>query len=104
MNDNTSLGLESCKTSRRELLAAFAGAAAGTMLPSGLIAQAPRAAGGTNPRRIDVHHHFQTPFAGNAGLTWWTPDKSLEQMDKFGIATAMMSHPGDGGLFDGTEK
>lgn len=29
---------------------------------------------------------------------------SLEQMDKHGIAFAMLSHPGDGGLFDGTEK
>jgi len=106
MNDRDSKrDMANAPLSRRELLAGFAAAAAGTMLPSGLNAQAPRPAGGTNPRRIDVHHHFQTAFAGeNGGLSWWTPDKSLEQMDKFGIATAMLSHPGDGGLFDGTEK
>jgi predicted TIM-barrel fold metal-dependent hydrolase len=58
-----------------------------------------------NPRRIDVHHHFQPPTDGNAGLKWWTPEKSFEMMDKYGVAFAMMSNPGAStSAYDGTEK
>jgi predicted TIM-barrel fold metal-dependent hydrolase len=59
-----------------------------------------------NPRRIDVHHHFQMPGgAANQGLGWWTPQKSIEMMDKYGIALAMISNPGASAMgYDGTEK
>jgi predicted TIM-barrel fold metal-dependent hydrolase len=53
--------------------------------------------------RIDVHHHMMSPrFAaarnvatgpGYEDALRWTPAASLEQMDKAGIATAMMSNP-----------
>ena len=73
---------------RRQLLKTFAGAGvAGYASLRVLSAQA-------NPRRIDVHHHFQPPTDGNAGLKWWTPEKSFEMMDKYGVAFAMMSNPG----------
>jgi len=71
--------------SRRELLRTIAATGAGALLSSG------RGIAQTNPRRIDVHHHFQPPVDGNAGLKWWTPEKSIEMMDKFGIAFAMMN-------------
>lgn len=63
-----------------------------------------------NPRRIDVHHHILPPvyktrareqlIAGTgqdpAVLFQWTPESALEQMDKFGIETAIgsISTPG----------
>ena len=85
--------------SRRELLRTIAATGAGALLSSG------RGTAQTNPRRIDVHHHFQPPVDGNAGLKWWTPEKSIEMMDKFGIAFAMMSNPGaSASAYDGTQK
>lgn len=85
--------------SRRRILKTFA--ATGTAA----LFSISRTSGQANPRRIDVHHHFQPPLSGNAGLKWWTPEKSLEMMDKFGIAFAMMSNPGASALaYDGTPK
>ncbi len=58
--------------------------------------------------RIDVHHHCRTDIQGGGrggpGADW-TPAKSLEQMEKFGISTAMISAtvPADP-FYDGTEK
>lgn len=57
--------------------------------------------------RIDVHHHHQPPtlrLGGRPGRAW-TPEWSLEQMDKFDIAVAILSltQMGDA-LYDGTEK
>src|ERR1700680_1856776 len=88
--------------SRRELLKTLAAAGVGAMLPtSGLIAQTGCPATGANPRRIDVHQHLQIGNGG--GLGWWTPEKSLEQTDKHGIAVTIFSRPG-GEPHDGTEK
>jgi predicted TIM-barrel fold metal-dependent hydrolase len=58
--------------------------------------------------RIDVHHHCRTDIQGGGrggpGADW-SPAKSLEQMEKFGISTAMISAtvPADP-FYDGTEK
>jgi predicted TIM-barrel fold metal-dependent hydrolase len=49
--------------------------------------------------RIDVHHHFIPPFHAEILATRrssgrppkWTPQMSIEEMDKSGIATAMVS-------------
>jgi predicted TIM-barrel fold metal-dependent hydrolase len=85
--------------------AVIAGAAAlcGTVALPGL--GTARAA--SNPRRIDVHHHILPPryldrvrasviAASPYGevVVKWTPDASLQQMDRWGIATAMLSNPG----------
>jgi predicted TIM-barrel fold metal-dependent hydrolase len=84
---------------RRDLLRTFAAAGALSYF------SADKMSAQANPRRIDVHHHFQPPVDGNAGLKWWTPEKSLEVMDQFGIAFAMMSNPGaSASAYDGTEK
>jgi len=64
--------------------------------------------------RIDVHHHHVPPaLAAASGLGRglaadrfpWTPEKTLEQMDKFDIAVAMLSLTQMGDLlYDNTEK
>jgi predicted TIM-barrel fold metal-dependent hydrolase len=95
--------------SRREVLRALGVAA---MLPAGgLFGQfvnKSTAKGG----RIDVHHHHSPPALrtgpggrGRGGLGPWTPEQSLEQMDKFDIAVAVLSMTQMGDiLYDGTEK
>jgi predicted TIM-barrel fold metal-dependent hydrolase len=83
--------------SRREFLKTLAVAGASVALPaSELLAQV---ANGTTAGRIDVHHHMTPAFYAKAmqqgiGATTprtWTPDLSLELMDKAGVATAMLS-------------
>jgi 6-methylsalicylate decarboxylase len=84
---------------RRDFLAGGAAAlglgAATALAPSAARPQpAPAAA-----RRIDVHHHFLPPFhrdillanRGGAGLPAWTVEKSLDDMGKAGVATAILS-------------
>jgi predicted TIM-barrel fold metal-dependent hydrolase len=52
------------------------------------------------PRRIDVHHHVVPPMwveavkkakLDNPPMTGWTPEQSLEDMDKAGTTTAVLS-------------
>ena len=54
----------------------------------------------TKPFRIDVHHHLSPPTYvtasndsgfGDPLMKNWTIEKSLADMDKAGIATAMLS-------------
>jgi predicted TIM-barrel fold metal-dependent hydrolase len=86
--------------SRRRFLAGLAALGGTAVLPAGVIeAQAPAA--GANPRRIDTHAHFASPAwnkknidskrAGFQALANWTPAKAIEDMDKAGIQTAMLS-------------
>jgi predicted TIM-barrel fold metal-dependent hydrolase len=95
---------ENSKTSRRELLQAFAAAGAGALLAGEAVhAQNPV----SNPRRIDVHHQyvFSKTGAYPTNPNGWTPEKSLEQMDKFGIQTTILSTAGYGDdVYDGSEK
>ena len=52
---------------------------------------------------IDVHHHFQPP--GGTGNRPWSPQLSLESMDKFNIGVAILSMTQNGELlYNGTEK
>jgi predicted TIM-barrel fold metal-dependent hydrolase len=93
----TLFGRCSCCTptiSRRNLLAGGAAAlAVGAFAASGLKAQ-------DKPHRIDVHHHISPPTwldavkkanLANPPLANWSVAKSLDDMDKAGIATAMCS-------------
>jgi 6-methylsalicylate decarboxylase len=61
---------------------------------------AQRPAGTDNPRRIDMHHHFAPPawvadVKGRPLLqpanTRWTPEQSIEDMDRGGVAAAVVS-------------
>ena len=79
-------------------------AAAPAASPSGSAALMDVAAG----RRIDVHHHFTSPGwfkeleAANlvpGARRGWTPERSLEAMDKAGTATALISTGQAGGAF-----
>ncbi len=62
-------------------------------------ASKPAAAQAPARRRIDVHHHYLPPFHRGAlqanriggGLPDWSVERSLEDMDKSGIATAVLS-------------
>ena len=81
--------------SRRDFLAALGLSA---VLPAGkMFAQA---AVDVNAKRIDMHGHLTPPIVletvGAAELgnfAKWTPEIALEQMEKYGIATAMLSVP-----------
>src|SRR5262245_1589322 len=79
--------------SRRRLLVGGTAAFAATHLPANVFAQA-------KPHRIDVHHHIVPPtwFAAmevigrsDFPLKSWSVQKTLEDMDKGGVATSMTS-------------
>ncbi len=84
-----------CGLSRRKFLAGA--------IALGTAARITRAAAQPAPRRIDVHHHMLPPdymssrlAAGNIGagadaISGWSPARSLEQMDRNGVGTAMIS-------------
>src|SRR5215469_5129905 len=84
--------------SRRQLLVGIAAVGAGALVRSGkLSAQTPAA----NARRLDLHHHFGTPAwirmtneRKSQGYQVWqpyTPAKAIEDMDKGGVASSLLS-------------
>lgn len=87
------------RQTRRDALAILGAAAASIALPAWpAVAQQ-----ATNPRRIDVHHHIWPPdyvtrehdrvlaVTSNVASLQWTPQHSIEEMDKAGIASAIVS-------------
>ncbi len=90
---------------RRSFLRTLAAATASSLVPSSALFGQERVdrlkvTGGA----IDVHHHFQPPGM-SAGTRPWSPQLSLEQMEKFGIGVAILSMTQNGDLlYDGTEK
>ena len=99
--DRDTLSLSGAALSRRNFMLGMAGAAAMTAVdlgaPESARAQATEPA---KPHRIDVHHHLSPPTyiaassSSNFGdplMKNWTPEKSLGDMDKAGVATAMLS-------------
>ena len=87
--------------SRRFFLAALGAAATGSLLRGA----PPAAQSAVSVRRIDIHQHFVSPSfyatlnAKNAtapvpGLAAWkgySPARAVEELDRVGIATAMLS-------------
>jgi predicted TIM-barrel fold metal-dependent hydrolase len=80
-----------CVCGRRHLM--LGGLAAGLLGASGVTAA-------DMPRRIDVHHHVVPPMwveavkkakLDNPPMIGWAPEHSLEDMDKAGTTTAMLS-------------
>ncbi len=84
---------------RRSVLAGLMGLGAGSVLPGGM-----QPAWASAPGRIDVHHHFfppfflemwkNTPAVGEPlipRIRDWTTEATLEQMDRNGVATAVLS-------------
>ena len=96
--------------SRRHFMATVGAFGAAAMLPKGgALAQ-------TAPNLIDTHHHFYPPEYQKAWLDWedarkiphfptqvaWTRAKTIEEMDRNGIKTAILSMASTPGLwFDG---
>jgi predicted TIM-barrel fold metal-dependent hydrolase len=84
--------------SRRDFVAGLAALSAGVVLGSDESVAQTEASG--KPFRIDVHHHFSSPGfiaeitgrrTGQAPLMRLTAAQSLEDMDKGGVATAIVS-------------
>lgn len=89
---------------RRGFLTGMAALGAGALLPGCQTAGGGAGADG-KPFRIDVHHHF-VPDAYTAAMkankirpVKWSVQASLEEMDKSGTATAMISPPPPGITF-----
>src|SRR5712691_1328946 len=85
---------------RRDFLAALAAAGVSASLPDFKLAAQTKAAAASAAFRVDVHYHFSSPGfiaaikarnTGQAALMQWTPEKALEDMDKDGVATSMVS-------------
>jgi 6-methylsalicylate decarboxylase len=83
---------------RREFLAGLAAIGATAIVPDILTGAQTRPA--ASPVRIDVHYHGNSPGfvaaikarnTGQTALMNWTPAKALEDMDRDGVATAIMS-------------
>jgi predicted TIM-barrel fold metal-dependent hydrolase len=94
---------------RRDFLASLGAAGAAAMLPAGTALAQPAA----KPSIIDTHHHFFAPEYQKAWLDWedkrkiphfptqvsWSTAKSLEEMDKNGVRTSVLSVPSTPGVW-----
>ena len=88
------------RPSRRTLLAGAAVAAAAAILPGTKVG-----AQGATARLVDTHHHFYPPVYQKAWLDWeearkiphfanqvgWSSQKAVEEMDKAGVRTGLLS-------------
>jgi 6-methylsalicylate decarboxylase len=83
-------------TSRRQ----FLGGAAAVVATAAVTGFAPKVLAQAKPHRIDVHHHIVPPSWLNAmdiigrtnpPLTHWSVQKTLDDMDKGGVATSITS-------------
>jgi len=86
-----------CCAPRRGFLGTLVALGAAALLPEDLMAQGAKKAAG-KPHRIDVHHHLMYPGyldevgGRRAGSSFkWSPEMSLEDMDKSGIAVSVLS-------------
>jgi len=89
--------------SRRNLLQAMAAAGGASLLSfDELAAQNVKRKA---PGRIDVHHHMLPPFQPNMTTRNYTPQVSLNEMDRFGTESAILSLTiASDYLYDGSEK
>jgi 6-methylsalicylate decarboxylase len=101
------------RASRRQFLAGLGAVGAATMLT------APKVLGQAAGKLIDTHHHFYPPAYLKRQMEWegarkippfagvpdWTPSRAVEQMDKSGVTTAVLSLASTPGLWfdDGAE-
>ena len=86
-----------CEITRREFLAGIAALGAGTLMHGCAATDDAPAAAAAKPHRIDVHHHFVSPGYSAAlkqlgqGHAKWSVQMSLDDMDKSGIQTSLLS-------------
>jgi predicted TIM-barrel fold metal-dependent hydrolase len=85
---------------RREFLAGLATAGATALVSDVLDGAQVRPGTPMPPHRIDVHYHFSSPGfiaaikarnTGQVALMNWTPARALEDMDRDGVATSIVS-------------
>src|SRR5438477_4847407 len=85
---------------RREFLTGLAAVGATALVPDILRGAQPRPATSAPLTRIDVHYHGNSPGfiaaikahnTGQTALMNWTPAKAIEDMDRDGVATSIMS-------------
>jgi 6-methylsalicylate decarboxylase len=74
-------------STRRDLLKMVAAAGAGALLPWERVASAQAPKRG----KIDVHSHTRPQTQGQQNGTPWTPQATIEQMDKYGISISILS-------------
>jgi predicted TIM-barrel fold metal-dependent hydrolase len=88
---------------RRDFIKCLAAAGTAAFAPGAAVVGARQSGGASPPRIIDVHHHYASPGliaslgARNVGnnldrFKEDTPERHLAEMDKLGVATAMLSH------------
>jgi len=108
MTKSGSFDLDVDPVSRRDLLLASAAVGATALFPK---LRAAAQSAGRDPRRIDVHHHFTPePYnafrrqynQGGAPVTWEL-SQDLEDMDRAGVATAILSITTPGFWFGNTD-
>jgi predicted TIM-barrel fold metal-dependent hydrolase len=92
-----------CCPPRRDFLGKLATLGAASLLPGDLLAQSAghgghRATARVKPYRIDVHHHLIPPAylaeistRRSGAEAPWTPELSIEEMDKSGIVKSVLS-------------
>ena len=98
---DSTISLSGATLNRRNFMQGVSGAAAMAAIGLGNSQRAAaQTADAAKPYRIDVHHHVSPPTyivassANNFGdglMRGWTPEKSLADMDKAGVAVAMLS-------------
>src|ERR1700722_2917174 len=85
---------------RRKFLGGLGALGAAAILPDVFLRGQERSSAPVRPYRIDTHHHFSAPGfiaaisarkTKQLPLEHWTPEKSIEDMDKSGVATAIIS-------------
>lgn len=90
-----------CRSDRRDFIKGLAAVGAATVLPGVNSAAATQATVGRSSRIIDIHHHYASPnyiaslsaknVAGNLDrFKGDTPEMHIGEMDRAGIATAML--------------
>src|ERR1700693_2339254 len=86
--------------SRRRFLVSAGAFVAASVVPGGLVLGQ-----GESRKLIDTHHHFYPPAYQKAWMDWedtrkiphfqtqvgWTREKAVEELDKNGVATGMLS-------------
>ena len=107
-----SSGLPLGGVSRRAVLKHVAAIGAGAALSTGsVLAAMPRVNSDPKRGRVDVHHHMLPPFYMDlrravpevGAMPTWSPAKSIDDMEKNGVTTAMLSLAVSGVTFDAGE-
>lgn len=97
------------RPARRDFLSGLAAVAGFALLPKSISAQQPSALNQASSGWIDVHHHFAPPayadVMGQKGLTpsplaGWSAQKTLDDMDRAGVARAINSIVAPGVWFE----